>query len=167
MIARAAAAGLALSVAVGCGAVDPSPLVNGHDSVHRLADAVVRGFERRDVDALATLAVTEAEFRDRIWPELPASRPERNLPFSYVWGDLRQKSENSLASLLARYGGRSMRLVRVDHAGESTRYRSFTVHRETVLTIRVSDGGEHRVRLFGSTLERQRIFKVFSYVVDE
>ena len=167
MIARGAAVAIGVTLAVACGAVGPSLLVNTHSSAAALAEAVLRGFERRDVQALMALSLTEAEFQNHIWPELPASRPERNLPFSYVWGDLRQKSESSLAQSVARYGGRALALVRVEYEGETTRYPSFTVFRDTVLVVRASDGVEHRVRLYGSTLEKDASFKVFSYVVDD
>jgi hypothetical protein len=156
---RAALVGLSAAVALACGGtVEPSPLGNTHGSAHALAQAVLRGFERRDAQALGALALTEVEFREHIWPELPSSRPERNLPFSYVWADLRQKSEASLAESLARHGGRGLALVRVEYAGETTRYASFVVHR---------DGLEQGLRLYGSTLEKDGVFKVFSFVVDD
>jgi hypothetical protein len=167
MIARGAAVAIGAALAIACGAVEPSPLVSTHTSASALAEAVLRGFERRDVQALRALSLTEAEFQDHIWPELPASRPERNLPFSYVWGDLRQKSESSLAESIARYGGRALVLLRVEYAGETTRYPSFNVHRDTVLVVRGSDAVERQVRLYGSTVEKDGLFKVFSYVVDD
>ena len=167
MIIRGAAVVLGATLIVACGAVGPTPLVNSHASARALAVAVLQGFESRDIQKLTGLALTEAEFRDHIWPELPASRPERNLPFSYVWGDLRQKSEGSLTESLARHGGRALSLVGVDYGGETTRYSSFVVHRDTVLIVRGSDGAEHRLRLYGSTVEKDGFFKVFSYVVDD
>ena len=91
--------------------------------------AVLDAIQRRDITTLRSLALNEQEFREHIWPELPASRPERNLPFSYVWGDLHQKSEAALAQTLARHGGRRYMLVSVRFAGESTRYPSYTVYR--------------------------------------
>ena len=167
MIVRGAAAAVGVMLAIGCGAVGPSPLVNTHASARGLAEAVLQGFESRDLERLNALALTEAEFRDHIWPELPASRPERNLPWSYVWADLRQKSEGSLAESLTRYGGRRLTFDRIEYAGESTRYPSFVVHRETVLIVHGSDGTEQRLRLYGSTVEKDGRFKVFSYVVDD
>ena len=59
-------------------------------------------WSRRDRARLDALALSEQEFRDHVWPDLPAARPERNLPFSYVWGDLHQKSNISLARDAAR-----------------------------------------------------------------
>jgi hypothetical protein len=102
-----------------------------------------------------------------VWPELPAARPERNLPFSYVWGDLRQKSDESLRRTLASQRGRRYALVSVRAAGETTRYPSYTVSRETVLMVRDESGAATELRLFGSIIQKDGGWKVFSYVVDE
>jgi hypothetical protein len=121
---------------------------------------------QRDLTTLRGLALTEREFHEHIWPELPASRPERNLPFSFVWGDLHQKSESSLKETLARFGGRRLTLVSVRFKGETSRYANSTVHRDTTLKVRDADGTETDVRLFGSSLQKDGAWKVFSYVVD-
>jgi hypothetical protein len=132
-----------------------------------LSQAVLEALERRDGTRLRELAVNEQEFRDHVWPELPAARPERNLPFSYVWGDLRTKSELGLGQTLAEYGGRQYTLVSARFAGETTRYASYNVHRETVLQVRDEEGTTSELRLFGSSLEKDGAWKVFSYVVDD
>ena len=157
--------GFFLVLSVAC--AGPSPIANARRTTRDLAQAVLEEFERRDVIALRTLALTEQEFREHIWPALPASRPERNLPFSYVWGDLSQKSDQSLAESLARYGGQRFELLRVEYRGETTRYASYVVHRDTVLVVCDRDGAEQQLRLYGSTLETDGTFKVFSYVVDD
>src|SRR5688500_10220904 len=85
--------------------VGPSPappLANACQSLESLAAAVLDAVALRDEVRLRSLALNEQEFREHVWPELPAARPERNLPFSYVWGDLRQKGAASLELLLAR-----------------------------------------------------------------
>jgi hypothetical protein len=128
---------------------------------------VLGAVERRDATELRGLALSEEEFRERVWPELPAARPERNLPFSYVWGDLRQKSDASLDRTLARHGGRRYVFVSVRSAGETTNYPSYTVSRDTILRVRDETGGEMDLRLFGSTIQKDGAWKVFSYVVDE
>lgn len=127
----------------------------------------MRAVERRDTAELRGLALSEEEFRQHVWPELPAARPERNLPFSYVWGDLHQKSQESLGRTLARYGGRRYALVSVRSEGETTRYRSYSVSRDTVLQVRDEAGAEMELRLFGSLIRKDDAWKVFSYVVDE
>jgi hypothetical protein len=132
-----------------------------------LSQAVLDALERRDAARLRALALTEQEFRDHVWPDLPAARPERNLPFSYVWGDLRTKSEVGLGQTLAEHGGKRYTLVSTRFAGETTRYASYNVHRETVLQVRDEQGAISELRVFGSSLEKDGAWKVFSYVADD
>lgn len=155
------------AVALACSTVEPTPLSNTRRSPEALAQAVLRGYESRDSAALRALALTEDEFREHVWPALPAARPERNLPFSYIWGDLQQKSESSLAGLMSRHGGRPLALVRVEFTGDTSSYGDVRVHRDTVLVVRDRGGAEQSLRLYGSTVERAGTFKVFSYVVDD
>jgi hypothetical protein len=143
------------------------PLTDTHESADALARAVLEAFAAKDEGRLRALALSEQEFRDHVWPALPASRPERNLPFDYVWGDLQQKSANRLTQTLAELGGRQFELVRAEFTGGTTQYDSFVVHRDSRLVVRDASGGEHELRVFGSALEtRDGRFKVFSYVVD-
>ena len=156
----------ALAVATGCGRSTPL-LSNTYPSVEALSTAVLQAVENLDQNRLRELALNEEEFREHVWPELPAARPERNLPFSYVWGDLRQKSALALDQTLARHGGRRYALVSVRFDGETTRYQSYAVYRATVLRVRDESGAASELRLFGSSLEKDGTWKVFSYVVDE
>jgi hypothetical protein len=157
-----------LGVGIGVSACNSSPLLsNTYPSPEALATAVLGAVERRDTAALNGLALSEEEFRDHVWPELPAARPERNLPFSYVWGDLRQKSDESLMRTLASHGGRRYALVSVRASGETTKYPSYAVSRETVLMVRDETGAPAELRLFGSTIQKDGAWKVFSYVVDD
>jgi hypothetical protein len=142
-------------------------LPNSHDSIETLARAVLKEIERRDLDALYALALNRQEFTDHVWPELPAARPERNLSVSYVWGDLSQKSNIMLRETLAAHGGRKYDLVSMRFLGETTRYPSYLVHRESELTVRDATGREHNIRFFGSVIEKNKRFKVFSYVVED
>lgn len=131
-----------------------------------MAGAVITGMAAGDRDALMRLAVTEAEFRQLIWPRLPASRPERNLPFEYVWNDLAAKSDANLRARLGGWQDRGFSLVSLSFKGGTEDYGTFKVHRETVLILKDRDAREQSGRLFGSTLEYKGRFKVFSYVVD-
>lgn len=141
-------------------------LTNTRPSAEALAEAVLEGLARSDREDLEALALSEEEFREHVWPELPAARPERNLPFSYVWGDLRQKSGQSLGQVLAKHGGHRYQLVSVRFDGETTPYSRSQVHRETVLRVRDAELGETDIRVFGSSYEQAGQWKVFSYVVE-
>jgi hypothetical protein len=128
---------------------------------------VLTAFERRDLAALRSLALDEREFREHVWPELPAAKPERNLPVSFVWGDLHQKSDASLEGLLDELGGEHLTAVSVRFLGATTPYQSYLVHRRAVVRVRDEAGAERDVRAFGSVLAKDGGYKVFSYVVDD
>jgi hypothetical protein len=142
------------------------PLANTSASPEELASAVLDALSRRDRARLDALAVSEQEFRDHVWPELPASRPERNLPFSYVWGDLHQKSTISLAQTIMGHGGKRRSLQRVTFAGK-TQYANYVVHRDATFAVVDDTGASESLRVCGSFLEKDGRWKVFSYVVDD
>jgi hypothetical protein len=151
-----------LAAVAGCSRVPP--LGDTRPSAASLASAVLDALARRDRPALDALALSEMEFRDHVWPRLPAARPERNLPFSYVWGDLHQKSVFALNGLMEREGGRRYELLDVRFDGE-TDYGSYRVHRESTFRVRDWNGAEVELRLCGSMIEQEGGWKVFSYVV--
>ena len=157
------AGALALAASVACSRVPP--LAHTHTSASSLAVAVLDALAQRDRVKLEALALSETEFRDHVWPQLPAARPERNLPFSYVWGDLRQKSSQSLSSVMSREGGNRYELIDVRFEATSD-YQTYRVHREAILRVREAAGGERDLRVCGSMLEQDGAWKVFSYVID-
>jgi hypothetical protein len=157
--------GSALLAASGC--QKAPPLANTQDSARAVAEQVLDALARRDRAELDHLAITESEFRDHAWPSLPAARPERNLPMSYVWGDLHQKSVASLSRILAIHGGRHYELIDVRFATAPTAYSEYVVHRESVLSVRSAEGQTKEIRVCGSLIEKGGRWKVFSYVVDE
>jgi hypothetical protein len=159
--------GLCLALASSVCSQSSSLLSSSYPTPEALAAAVLDAVARNDTAALDALALNEQEFREHVWPELPASRPERNLPFSYVWGDLHQKSRESMRRTLAQYGGRRFRLAAVRFAGETTQYPSYTVRRDTVIQVVPDTGAPTDLRLFGSSIEKDGGWRVFSYVVDE
>lgn len=153
---------LGLSVALACDRTPP--LTNGLGSADELAGAVLDALARNDRARLEQLALSEQEFRDHVWPDLPASRPERNLPFSYVWGDLHQKSLLSLSTVLGEHGGKRYQLKRVSFGGEESRYGRARVRREAVFHVMDPSGNEIELRVCGSLVEHDGVWKVFSYV---
>jgi hypothetical protein len=140
-------------------------LANSSASPEALASAVLEALSRRDRARLDALALSEQEFRDHVWPDLPAARPERNLPFSYVWGDLRQKSIISVARTLEAYGGKRHMLQQVTFAGV-TPYSHYSVHRDAKFAVVDDSGSSQTIRVCGSFLEKDGVWKVFSYVID-
>jgi hypothetical protein len=143
------------------------PLSNTFESPESLARAVLTALASRDLDRLRSLPLSEQEFRDHVWPELPASRPERNVPFDYAWGQMKQRSDGSLDQTVSRYGGRPLTLVRTSFTGETTPYQSFSVMRESEVIATDDTGRQLVLRLYGSAMLKDGRYKMFSYVVDD
>lgn len=143
------------------------PLPNAHESPQALSRAVLAAIEQRDADALRMLALNKADFIEHVWPELPSARPERNLTAVWVWGDLNQKSNIMLRETLAEHSGRKYTLISVRFLGATTQHMSYRVHRESELSVRDASGTERNLRVFGSVIEKDGRYKVFSYVVDD
>ena len=161
-----AAAAAATGDAGGNAGAAAGALAGTFDSAEAAARQALALIEAGDRDRIGKIALSEAEFRSLVYPALPASRPERNTSAEFLWGMLAQRSRNSLAFTLDRYRGRPLELVAVDFVGESTDYGPFRVHREAVLTVRHAEGEPSAVRLFGSMIEREGRFKIFSFVTD-
>jgi hypothetical protein len=144
----------------------PQPLAGTVESPEVLARVVLEALREGDRGRLRSLALTEDEFRRHVWPELSISRPEVNMPFELAWGQLAQTSALHLQQTAAEFEDQDYELVRVEFAGEATRYDGVTVHRDTELVVTNAAGDERSLRLFGSTIEQDGRYKVFSYVVD-
>ncbi len=138
----------------------------GFESAEAAAQRALDLIENGDPETLHEIALDETEFHELVYPELPASRPERNTSADFVWSMLHQRSRNSLAFTLDRYRGEPLELVAVDFAGETTDYGPFRVHRQTTLTVRRPGGQQAVVQLFGSMIEQDGRFKIFSFVTD-
>lgn len=161
------AASVALLATLNAGRIPPAPLEHTFGSPEALAEAVMEAIAAGDLASLRALALTEEEFRHDVWPELPVARPERNVPFEFVWEMLEQNSTGHLRQTASVFGGQPLDLVRVEFGAPATTYSDVTVHRNTQLVVRTPDGAEKMVRMFGSAIEKNGGWKVFSYVVDD
>ena len=144
----------------------PAPVQGTVHSPEALAAAVLDAFQRGDRSALERLAISEQEFADHVWPALPAARPERNLTASFVWADLSGKSRQYLATNLKRPLPPGARAVAITFEGDTSRYGTITIRRQSVITLTDAGGHSTKARLFGSMLEQNGRYKVFSYVTD-
>jgi hypothetical protein len=125
---------------------------------------VLLALEAQDRVSLESLALSELEFREQVFPEMPAWG---RIPMSYVWSDLRQKSRNELSKILAYHGGRAYSVEDVVFDGGATAYETFVVHRKPRLVVRERTTHEEKqLALFGSVIELDGRYKLFSYVVN-
>lgn len=148
----------------GCGATPQPAWSDSHESAAALATAVLDALAASDESRLARLALSEAELRDTVWPALPASREQVNMPWNYFWREHAQRNTGYLRTLLAKHGGKGYALESVSFDGQTT-YGDVTIHREPALDLRTA-AGPQRLRLFGSMAERGGRWKLYSFVVD-
>jgi hypothetical protein len=156
-----------VALTLSAGACSKGRTLHGAEaSTTSVAVKVVSAFNSHDVAALEAVALTEGEFREVVWPRLPAARPERNLSWDYVWNDLSSKSRLHLRARMEAWQSLRYEVEGVRFEGESTDYGSYRVHRDARVQLRTPDGRQMSARLFGSMIERDGRFKVFSYIVD-
>jgi hypothetical protein len=163
---RLLAAGAAICLAaMGCTAAAREPRFREtFETPAALARGFLHALEVKDVDRLGTLPLSEREFVDEVFPEMPAAG---KIPAGFAWQDLRQKSRNELGGILAYHGGKAYDLVGVGFDGGATAYETFVVHRKPRLHVRERGTGvEKQLALFGSVLEHEGRYKLFSYVVN-
>ena len=158
--------GLAIALLTTFPGCSQPQLANTRSSAADLAQAILDGVSAKDINRLRLLGLSEDEFREIVWPSLPAARPERNLPFSYVWGDLEQKSQQSLRVIVMEHGGTQYQLEDVRFAGPPRDYGAFRVYSDARFVVR-GETGAAELRLCGSFIEKGGVWKAFSFAIDQ
>lgn len=168
-----------LAIAISCGGAavngdagpgnsdeDAISLEPTFDSPEALGKAFVEALAREDGATLNGYALTEAQFKHYVWPQLPSSRPERNVSFEFGWADLHQKSHNALLHTFSKYKGIPFEFREIRFEDGATDYDTYVVHRDARVLVRRNDGREEWLDLFGSVMEHDGRYKLFSYVTD-
>lgn len=144
---------------------NPRYLANASPNPEALAAGFLDALAAGDVPALKRFRITKNEFCYYLWRELPASTLP-NVTCDFAWSQATLNSLAGLNELLGYYNGRRFELVSVRFAGGSESYPSYTVHYDTRLTVRDESGNISEVKLFGSMLEMNGQYKLFSHVID-
>lgn len=141
----------------------PPRLRHGASSPEELGRQVLAALQEGDIQALESLALSEEEFRNFVWPELPVSNPKTNVPLDYVWGDVQLRSQARLQQLLGTLKGERFALVRVSHRGPRTDYPTHRAYSDFGIVLRDPEGREREYLLFGTLIEMEGVWKVYSY----
>jgi hypothetical protein len=88
------------------------------------------------------------------------------MPVDYAWKDANLKSRSDLALTMEQRRGRSSTVTAVTFERPVTDYGPFRIHPRTRLTLRNGTGEGENVRLFGSMIEADGRWKIYSYIVD-
>jgi hypothetical protein len=132
-------------------------------SIQNLAEEVLEAVESNDPDALLKLRINEREFKKYLWPEFPASDPKMNVPFSFAWGNLDQKSEKGARRALSQYGGNAYRFETIYFQEKTEEYSGFKLYSQSVIVAKDNDGNLHELQFCGSIVERNGEYKFLSY----
>ncbi|HQR39347.1 MAG TPA: hypothetical protein PLF26_13220 [Blastocatellia bacterium] len=170
--ARAAALFVLSSAIAGLGAFQgcrsvssaPRPLVNAQASPDDLARRFLDCLARHDVESMKALRITKDEFCRYVFPELPASRTP-NVSCDWVWDQATLKSMAGMTRMLDDNGSANYEFVSMSVAS-TERHETYAVLKNPVVTVRDATGSTRDVRLFGSVLELDGQYKLFSFVVD-
>lgn len=149
----------------------PLPLWSGsrhldsaEESPEALAKRLLRDLAQGDLIQLKRLRITKQEYCSILWPELPGSRIP-NLSCDFAWDQATLRSNAGLNEMIAQHKGRAYRLVSLTVRNIEP-YQTFKALKEPYIRIRDEKGVEQEVRIFGSILELDGQYKLFSFVAD-
>lgn len=143
----------------------PRYLAHAAESPEALSRDFLAALAVSDIPALKRARITKDEFTWHVWPELPASRLP-NVTSDFAWSQATLNSLSGLGGLLNQYSGRRFEFVGIRFAGGAKDHASYRVHYDSRLTVRDESGREFEVKLFGSMLEMDGRYKLFSHVID-
>lgn len=138
-------------------------LSNSFKLPQELFDNLLIALEKKDTAALIGMMITEKEFKELLWWEFPASRPETNIPIEFAWDNHARNSSKGLRMALRDFGGK--KLFYVSHRFEEgeDKYQSFIIHPKTRVTVADTTGKEIEMKVFGSVVEMNGRYKLLSY----
>jgi hypothetical protein len=150
------------------GAEPSQALQGGASSKEELAQRLLKALERRDLEALRRLRVTEFEYKDVIMAgTVPAGESLRVLRpdvADYAWKTLNTKSLYYERYLLHELGGKHYELQDMKFAKGVTDYATYRAYRQLRLAV-TSDGSQAEVAT-GSIAEVQGQYKFISFIRD-
>lgn len=170
LVSKAAAvllSGLLAVLLTFCGSCHPalknSRLGNGKPTKEALAESVLEAIARNDLQAMKDLSLSKEEFLTCVWPELPASNPKTNLTVDFVWSDVYFRSMSRMQGIFAELKDKHFRLVSVIHRGKLAEYATHRAYPRMEVVLRDDAGREAPYPLFGTLIEMDGRFKVYSY----
>ncbi|MCR9162552.1 MAG: hypothetical protein ACE37F_19055 [Nannocystaceae bacterium] len=134
------------------------------ESLEALGEAILEALGANDSAALAKLAVTESEYKDRFFPVTVHHRSGLGLGADLAWAELHGESRGDMNTALERYGGQTLEFVRLE-AKEITDRPKVRLHLRPKLVVKDASGREQTLVMLGSILEHTPSggFKVLAF----
>lgn len=137
-------------------------LSGGAASAEALVGQFMAALEGRDVEALAQLAISPAEFIHLYYPHTRFTAKPYEMGPDLLWFQLGNYGSKGMNRALDRFGGRSLGYV--DHAcDEDTIEGPNRLRSGCVVRVRDEDGATQTLSLFGQMIERDGMWKFINY----
>ena len=137
-------------------------LAGGAPSPDSLVALVATHVNRHDVKALASLAVSRAEFAWLVYPELPIARAPYRQPPDAAWMLLAAESRSGMARLVQHFQGVPL-YVRGHACGGSEHHGALEALTNCRVKIHGTDGRVADQQLFGAIVGIGGRYKVLSF----
>jgi hypothetical protein len=138
-------------------------LADGERSRDALVRRFVRALARADTTDLRRMTMTRAEFAYLYYPGSAYTRRPTRQEADLVWFLHLQQSQKGVSRALARYGAAPLRLLDHDCAPVPVVEGATRLWHGCRVRIVAAGRDTTRLRLFGPILERDGVFKVYSY----
>ena len=145
------------------GGSDVTRFANASPSRNALVQRFMSALSRGDTAELRRMALQRREFADLVYPESPYTHPPYRQSPGLVWYQIENGSSSGFTRLLRRLGGQPLHYIdnrcdsKPDRQGRNQIWSNCRVR----LVSENGDTTSHR--LFGSIIERDRLFKIVSY----
>lgn len=144
----------------------PTALAGGATSPELLARTLLTALAARDTAAVRALVMSRGEFAWLYYPDSKFTAPPYELGPDLVWIPLVAASDKGAGRLLARYGGRPLRLDALTCPDSATTDGRNTILGGCTVRFAVGDSSARDLRLFSSLLSRDGRYKFLSYAND-
>ncbi len=128
-----------------------------------LIQTFLKAVTTNDTSALNRLVIDRSEFAYLYYPTAAISKPPYEAPPQLLWGQILAASNEGIARLLTRVGGKRIELQAVACGTPATTEERNTLHEKCELTVRIAGAEPTRERWFGTILERDGRFKFIGY----
>jgi hypothetical protein len=139
----------------------PTRLTNAASSEWELAEWVLDALKARDAKALHSLRINEREFREYVFPGSPEAKG--TIPVDFQWYYLNVRSFAGVQEAIDEYGGLDLELLDVIPTRGIKEYDGFYMWSYVELMVRFPDGRERQIKVFGSVVEMDGVFKILAF----
>jgi hypothetical protein len=149
------------------GLIEPKQLTGGEPTREALARKFLAAVSAQDTTALGHLLISRAEFAWLVFPDHMYARPPYELDPAIFWLQIQAGSQKGLTRLLKRLGGQPLTLLLMHCQRDTLQLKAGPARLWSDCRMRYRHGAEQEThRLFGSIVERDGRFKLFSLAND-